>query len=49
MIFQVPEFLTHFLQVKVSSGLHRNPEGPQMLDRELCLTLSPRDPWYIQG
>lgn len=30
MLFQVPEFFdSSFLQVKVFSGLHRSPEGPQ--------------------
>ena len=30
LLFQVPEFLdSSFLQVKVSSGLHRSPDGPQ--------------------
>lgn len=30
MLFQVPEFFdSSFLQVKVSSGLHRSSEGPQ--------------------
>lgn len=27
--FKFQNFLTCFLQVKVSSGLHRRPEGPQ--------------------
>lgn len=57
MLFQVPEFFnSSFLQVKFSSGLHRRglrDAGQQrqllFLCRELCLTLSPRDPWYIQG
>ena len=30
LLFQVPEFFdSSFLQVKVSSGLHRSPDGPQ--------------------
>lgn len=59
MLFQVPEFLICFLQVKVSSGFHGNPEGPQgcwtteaapaFVQRTVCLVLSPREPWYIQG
>lgn len=43
MLFQVPEFFdSSFLQVKVSSGLHRSPEGPQG-----CWTIE-ATPYFVQ-